>query len=1194
VTAAIRPPRRTKWRSIARRRVLLRPTELTKDKSIGKKKAKSSLPTKDEQLQLNNTDSLLRSNLLKLQIDEMLGEVSCEAVLNKKKVQNSIKECMSILQSIGDTKYNGKEMTSSWLMKEGLEGFDVISSKSSAPGSDSIQFTAPSSIDIIGSALLKTGTSPFVNVDLAVGMPETIFSQNDILNHVYFKKRALYLGGLCAVLRSKDFVTENNCSVALLKGDIRKPVVVIKLALKSSTVTMRILPTMPNTVFKLMQFRPSKNNVRPASWDGKGEADTLRGTPHYNMSILEDIAAQTQHRFLQQSIYSSEVARNIIMLFKIWLTQRGMRYTADNVDGHTCTMLVAYLVQTKRITGKATTLSGFTILLKFLVETDFASSTLDFTSTKISNNPGASGEAFRWPLTLHYPVFDKSRDSETFFHYNILWRVSSSAFSDLVAEAKRTLQLLKENRSDIAFQSMFMDRSSFLDRHDLFFHIPIRLDVLQTIDDHAESVREVFSDDEQYAIEVGDDMDADLCDLLPFQTLSARVAKLASEALGNRIRVARTSLTHVQEDKTGHLYPCWPLSASKSTKRSNSGPYFVTLGLVLDNEFGHRVVERGPSVDDITLVPQFKRFWGKDKSQIRRFQDGSIIEAVVWDEEGSAKGWVPRGERIVEEVLRYILSRHLPGFCGQGGEAILSKTSQLEHQFLPGNVTNGSSSFVNDAGSMFKRAVEQFDRLRRIIMSDLKDIPLVIENVTTTSPTLRYSAPMPVAPHPLLTPGGKKDFSGENVSLVITPITIVANVEGGGKWPKKSEGVLKVKLALLLRIADQLMSQHKIKSVPHQDSLDVMYGGYIFRVILRSRLEVEKTIINDNPFSRIPIPQELIEAFEVKPLHHNFIKALHAQHPAFGPSVRLFSTWLSGHKLSGLLAHELIELVVASVYLSPTSELPPSSPSSGFFKALLRIATFDWVNSPLIIDFDNRLDTEKITEVKAAFASLREIQGSKSNAMYVVTSCDETIGLKPSLTNAGPSHMVLQIICREARKSLGLYSTWLQSDQLDKNHELLSNIMFSDDVLQNCDLVLFFNEMTFSKKANKSQGNEFLKIHGEGAPFARRKLYANLSDNEVSSDHLVVEEGQVNPIHERVVRKLRCAFGDLALFFWSDLRADRIGVLWRPIDFMPKKFSVTTSRHTLVAESFSVRNASEIVKEMLALSDGMLTSSSFL
>jgi U3 small nucleolar RNA-associated protein 22 len=973
---------------------------------------------------------------------------------------------------------------------------------------------------------------------------------------------------------------------------------VIRLALKSSTVTLRIIPTMPNTVFKLMQFRPSKNNVRPGSWDGKGDADTLRGTPHYNMSILEDIAAQTQHQFLQQSISGSDIARSVIILFKIWLTQRGIRYAADNVDGHTCTMLVAYLVQTKRITSKTTALTAFTLLLKFLAETDFASSTLDFTSTKIETNSGADGEAFRWPLTLQYPVFDKSRGSETFFHYNVLWRVSRSAFSDLVAEAKRSSQLLQANRSDIAFQSMFMDRSSFLDRHDLFFHIPVRLDKLETIDDHADSIREAFADDQKYAKEFSDDIDADLCDLLPFQTLSARVATLAEEALGNRVRVARTSLTHTQAGKrvidTGEFHPSWPLSASKDAKRLTSGQWSVTVGLVLDNEFGHRVVERGPSVDDVAQLPRFKRFWGEDKSQIRRFQDGSIIEAVVWDEEGSFKGWVPRGERIAEEVLRHVLSRHLPGFCGRGGEAILSKTSQLEHRFLPGNVTNGGSSYVSDAGNMFKRAVEQFDQLRRIIMSDLKGIPLVIENVTTTSPMMRYSAPLPVGPHPLLTPGGKKDFSGGNVSLVVLPIGIVANVEGGGKWPKKSEAILKVKLALLLRVAEQLMTQYKIKSVPHQDSLDVMYGGYIFRLTLRSSLEVEKTIIDENPFSRLPVPQEMIEEFEVKPVHHNFIRALHAQHPSYGPSVRLLSTWLSGHNLSGLLAHELIELVVASVYLSPISEMAPSSPSAGFYKALLKMATFDWINCPLIIDFDNRLDVEKITEVKAAFSKHRESCGSKSNALYVVTSCDEAVGLKPSLANAGPAQMVMQIICRQASRSAAAFSSWLHTDNLEQDHELLSSIMVSDDVLTCCDLILSFSDITSSKKASKTHGNDFLKNHAEGAPFARLKLYANLSDKEVSSDNLIVEAGHVNPIHEKVVAKLRDAFGDLALFFWSASKADRVGVLWRPGEFMPKKFSVMSSRLAIVTETFSVKNASEVLKEMLALSDGMLTTTSFL
>ena len=188
----------------------------------------STLPTKDEQLQLNNTSTLLRANLLKLQVEEVLEEVSCEPLLNKKKIKNCIQECINTLESIEHSKLNGKEMSSSWLKKEGLEGFDVIYRDlkrvtSIPPGSDSIKFVPPSSVQIVGSSLLNTGTAPFVNIDISVGMPESIFSANDILNQVYFKKRTLYLAGICAVLLSAtSFVNEKTCSVALLKGDIRE------------------------------------------------------------------------------------------------------------------------------------------------------------------------------------------------------------------------------------------------------------------------------------------------------------------------------------------------------------------------------------------------------------------------------------------------------------------------------------------------------------------------------------------------------------------------------------------------------------------------------------------------------------------------------------------------------------------------------------------------------------------------------------------------------------------------------------------------------------------------------------------------------------------------------------------------------------------------------------------------------------
>ena len=73
--------------------------------------------------------------------------------------------------------------------------------------------------------------------------------------------------------------------------------------------------------------------------------------------------------------------------------------------------------------------------------------------------------------------------------------------------------------------------------------------------------------------------------------------------------------------------------------------------------------------------------------------------------------------------------------------------------------------------------------------------------------------------------------------------------------------------------------------------------------------------------------------------------------------------------------------------------------------------------------------------------------------------------------------------------------------------------MVSDDVLTCCDLILSFSDITSSKKASKTHGNEFLKNHAEGA-LSRDKLYANLSDKEVSSDNLIVEAGHESDSRE--------------------------------------------------------------------------------
>ena len=47
-----------------------------------------------------------------------------------------------------------------------------------------------------------------------------------------------------------------------------------------------------------------------------------------------------------------------------------------------------------------------------------------------------------------------------------------------------------------------------------------------------------------------------------------------------------------------------------------------------------RVVDRGPPNEHIIALQEFLQLWGP-KAELRRFQDGAIVHAVVWDYDDS-------------------------------------------------------------------------------------------------------------------------------------------------------------------------------------------------------------------------------------------------------------------------------------------------------------------------------------------------------------------------------------------------------------------------------------------------------------------------------------------------------------------------------------------------------------------------------
>ena len=72
--------------------------------SQSQKKAKFDLPTKDEQKQLQHTDLLMKSNLFKLEVEQLLLEVSGEKKLQKSKVTQWTEKVTEILRNASSYK----------------------------------------------------------------------------------------------------------------------------------------------------------------------------------------------------------------------------------------------------------------------------------------------------------------------------------------------------------------------------------------------------------------------------------------------------------------------------------------------------------------------------------------------------------------------------------------------------------------------------------------------------------------------------------------------------------------------------------------------------------------------------------------------------------------------------------------------------------------------------------------------------------------------------------------------------------------------------------------------------------------------------------------------------------------------------------------------------------------------------------
>jgi U3 small nucleolar RNA-associated protein 22 len=374
-----------------------------------------------------------------------------------------------------------------------------------------------------------------------------------------------------------------------------------------------------------------------------------------------------------------------------------------------------------------------------------------------------------------------------------------------------------------------------------------------------------------------------------FDGISRTVVRVLERALGDRVKLIRVLTCGNGRVETTDNPSQVPIhnnnnkmfqirtpdkNESCHSVQSPTGDKYLVLGFSLNPETLHRVVDRGPPAEDIEATREFLEFWGKEKAQLRRFKDGAIVHAVVWNDKPGGiendKKHVVRLEGedkyqggIVERIVCHIMERHFMksqnrkkhGASKSQHFALRDMLSLVDGVAF--QTTNPDDKLLTNATSAFKSAMSAFvslsDFLRQnsfptITMPGSADaqttrlgLPLAIDAVEPLSPTLRYSELFPPVPHPSL--GGPRG-SGKKVSGVAPPPILIQIRFGlSSKWPTDLKAMGAAKTAMLIQLANGI---EKIKHGSDFDGrilvtpnyMDLGYKGYAWRIIVRADPEL--------------------------------------------------------------------------------------------------------------------------------------------------------------------------------------------------------------------------------------------------------------------------------------------------------------------------------------------------------------------
>ncbi|CAL1685523.1 unnamed protein product [Lasius platythorax] len=1067
-------------------------------------------PTVEELNQLRETENLFHSNLFRLQIEEVLSEVKLKTKY-KALFEIWFKKLKAAIESIEET----EEIP---LVNNNLgDKLGVCIPVPHVPEETKsvFKFLKPSNISVIGSYNSGCILGPTVTVDVMVEMPAGLFRKQDYQNYIYFRKRATYLAFITSVIgndlaESKKFI-----------GDDLRPSLKLRPSGRlNKKIDIVIHISAQETSFKLNRFLPEKNSVRPAWYFDKESLEdaSLLPTPHYNSLILRDLVMSSINSEVAQAIREYPNLRDGIILLKIWLRQRELNKGYDGFTGHIVTMFVIYLLRMRKLN---TFMSSYQIVRNVwicLAQGDWCKDGITMCEDKDNQKQ----------VSHYHNYYDCVFLDSTGYH-NFAANLSKGTFSWIQREAELCLNHLDNIHVD-SFQALFMRSVPFHRAFDQILCFQNR-----TI---SEKIHEESSIDDK--INYGPDKRSQVIKLL---------VEVLKKGLGRRINRL-----------------CILPSVSKEWECTQDIPDdsgMLMIGLELNPEICFGIVDKGPEAN-LPEAADFRNFWGV-MSELRRFKDGSIREAVVW-----SKGKSLSQKRIIcKKIVAFLLKTKFNIFKDQ----YLYVADQMEdllklHKY---KITH----FVYGTGEEATlKALQAFNVLEKNLMS-LNDMPLTINGVQGSSPVFRYTEVFP----PLATVHRSiNDITEEDKNCLILSKKITKcpayvhaldatlQLSISGKWPEELEAIRKTKAAFHIQIAECLRKQHQLKAQANPSYINVYQDGFVFRLRVAHQKEIAlvKQVTEDGVI-KYKDNEESIE-LENKLFHlpklSSALHGLHSQQPSFGPACCLAKRWLSAQLLDNThISEVVVELLMASVYLTPEPYKSAQMPQVAFLRFLEVIARAHWNTDPVIVNFNGEMTNEEISAVETLFNTTR----ASLPPLFISTPYDQQ---KSLWTKKAPSQLILNRMNVLAKESLKLF------DDLLLNNMMLDVKPIFRPSLKEYDCLLYLKSNMNPRRlqaVDVSNNVEIVDLH----PYKAHSLQK-------------IPVADFDPV-QCFLKDLRDGYGDYALFFHDTYGGTVIGVLLKPAALEHKDFKVAdVNCRKLDGDGKLVLNVSAMIEDFYVLGRGII------